>query len=566
MILLFAVVLLLSSCNIDDQIELIETKESSDNLELTMMLEEIGRSVSPDGSLDGSLDNIEDPSWGRDKTPITLDWYVAYDWFSKDFNPEVNLGDLKLLENTGIKLNVITGSVDELNTMIGRGELPDLITYDANNVIFTEMENRDILYPLNQLIDAHATDTDVPKSMIDWYLADDGNWYRFVSFFSSDERVNEEYGGFRVTHNGNWVRTDLLDEIGMTMADLETKEGFMAALMKIKDDGITYKGQTVTPFLFDIWYGSVVTRFAEQFGADHEDEEGNYVNVQRSPEYLEALLFLNQMYRNGLFSEEEFMMDDSQKDAKIASGLVFLVNGWVAVKYGSKSLWLDDQEATMAYGGVIQGGDNGKEPILMETSQSGWSSTVITKDCIYPDRAIQLLSYLSQEELMLDNTYGTGAYQVIDGQVIRDQSIMALEVENEAAYNEKYDLNIGLLLDANVGYKYKVKEDNWYNEDLYNAFKYPKAEVASSKAFTGLDADAPSDLSPMIQKISDHTVRSLPAIIMADTPEASEKLYHKLIDELDELGMVEYDSYRNEQFQANKKKLGIEFAWPRYSE
>ncbi len=52
-------------------------------------------------------------------------------------------------------------------------------------------------------------------------------------------------------------------------------------------------------------------------------------------------------------------------------------------------------------------------------------------------------------------------------------------------------------------------------------------------------------------------------IVMAQTPEEATRLYNDTIAQMDSMGMVELDAYQDERFQANKEKMGLEFAWPR---
>ena len=73
----------------------------------------------------------ETPSWKKDTSPITIDWFVAYDWYGKVFDPVNNMADKKLQTETGITINVITGNADKLNALIVSGELPDVVTFDA---------------------------------------------------------------------------------------------------------------------------------------------------------------------------------------------------------------------------------------------------------------------------------------------------------------------------------------------------------------------------------------------------------------------------------------------------
>ena len=364
-----------------------------------------------------------------------------------------------------------------------------MITYNASDGVMKQLEDSGMLYPLDELKSKYAPEMDVLESMMSWFRNKDGHWYRFASYFVGPERANPEFGGYFNSHNGNWVREDILEQINMTKNDMHTKEGFMKALEAVKEQKIEYNGKAVTPFMLDYWFDATVERFAEQFGVDLEDKEGNFVNVMRTEEYLESLLFLNEMYRKGLFTDEEFTMDKTQKDTKIAAGQVFAINGLATSETGKRNLWLSDENAKLGYAGVIEGGNNGQSPIIKSSGGGGWCATVITKNCENPDRAAQLLSYLSQEEIMLDNNFGTGVYQVIDGKVKKDQEFVEEEKENPQAFAAKYSLNLGLLSDTCVRQKYEGEPTTWFEKDKLEAQTKRNAEICNSRAFDDVNPE-----------------------------------------------------------------------------
>ena len=216
---------------------------------------------------------------------------------------------------------------------------------------------------LEELSEKYAPDLNVPQSQKDWYRNDDGKWYSLVSFYYGPERCTDEFGGFLVTHNSNFVRTDLLEQIGMSMEDLKTKEGFYEALKKVKDENLQYDGMDVIPLT-----GVYATNMAQQFGAQLEDKEGNLQDIKLQPEYLEALKFYNRLYREGLITTDEFTQDQTQRDQKVASGQVFMAQGWMTVKQPRSALYSSDPNAKMLYCGSITTGDSGNHDYLKSTS------------------------------------------------------------------------------------------------------------------------------------------------------------------------------------------------------
>ena len=93
--------------------------------------------------------SIEDGnSWETDQTPITIEWFVCYDWFGKSFSPETNLADKKILDATGITIKFTSGDLDKLNLLITTDSLPDVITMDATASQRKLLEDNGLLYPL----------------------------------------------------------------------------------------------------------------------------------------------------------------------------------------------------------------------------------------------------------------------------------------------------------------------------------------------------------------------------------------------------------------------------------
>ena len=179
-------------------------------------------------------ERVPEGSWSANKdTPVTIDWFMAYDWFGSTFDPEKNDGWARILEDTGVTINFQSGDTDKLNMLIASGTLPDVITMDATATQRKLLENSNALAPLDTLIAEYAPDMNVPQSMMDWYRNDDGHTYIIASYYYGEERTAPEFGGMYVTHNKNAVRVDILEQIGMTMDDLQTPDGMLAALRAV---------------------------------------------------------------------------------------------------------------------------------------------------------------------------------------------------------------------------------------------------------------------------------------------------------------------------------------------
>lgn len=510
---------------------------------------------------DDSTDTVEfdGPSWKRDTTPITVDWFVAYDWYGKVFDPVNNFADKALQTETGITLNIITGDTDKLNALIMTNELPDIVTFDAIASQRTQLENAGMVLDLEGLASQYAPDLNIPQSQRDWYRNEDGKWYSAVSYYVGPERGNAEFGGSLVTHNNNYVRTDLLTELGLTMDDLKTKDGLYNTLKAVKDQKLQYNGLDVIPMT-----GAYALHLAQQFGMQLEDESGKLLAAYQQPEYLEALLFYNQLYREGLLTTDEFTQDITMRDQKVASGQVFFAQGWMTVKQPRQSLLSADPNAKMLYAGHLVGGDNGKTPYVEATSTAGWTTTMITKNAENPDRIISLFSYLTQESVTLDEEYGYGCYDIVDGKVVRRQeAIDEYAADYNAAYN-KYNMNLQFFVDYMINMKYENVDavTSELEKDRIAMERDVTVNVYDDKCFSQVKPLAGTDLAGIDAQVTDHWKTAEPQMIMASSAEECERLYNEALNQLEALGFSQLMEYQNERFQENKAKLGYEFAWP----
>lgn len=499
-------------------------------------------------------------SWEQDQNPVELNWFVGYDWAAMNFDPEHNVFDKYVYDHTGVRIKFSAGNQEKLSMLIATGNLPDIVTYDAVSTERLTMENGGRLLPLDTLKESYAPDLKAPQAMIDWYRNEnDRHWYAWVSYFY-DLKDTYERGGYIESHNMNFARKDMMDQLGINPDSMNTKEGFIDALNKVKESGIKYNGQTVIPFI-----GDDVEYLAEQFGTDKEDKDGNMLNIQRQPEYLEALLFLNEIYHDGLTTDEIFTMDKNMRKQLIASGQVFAGTNHVYLE-GKEDLFYSDPNALMEGVGLIKG-SGGKEAIVSPSPTAGWTATMITKNCKNPARAAALLSFLTKEETSLSYYFGgIDGYDIKDGAAVIKPEREEERSKDPSAFDAKYRSELqSFLCDYVWVAKAKPKDHlDALQADLQNyQKKWIDGHIYDNKIFTDVNPDGGTDLAAVAAQLSSYWAQQFPSIVMAPTKEEAKALYQNAIDQMDTMGMAELDQYKNEKFQKNKKKMGVTFAWPR---
>lgn len=504
--------------------------------------------------------SADTPSWKQDTSDCTITWFLAYDWYGKQFDEVNNAFDKKLYEETGIKLEIQTGDTDKLNMLIQTGKLPDVITLDANSTQRKLLEDNGMVQPLDTLRDQYAPDLVVPQSMIDWYTAKDGHWYSIASFYYGDDNIVDNKGFFE-THNQNYVRDDILKQIGMDYDDLRTKEGFLEALRAVKEQNIQYNGQTVVPYMV-LFADKADIQVAQQLGGSEEDADGNFQSIYTTPEYREAMLLFNQMYNEGLLTDASFTVDKTQLEQEVAAGRVFASTAKTNVSTARDSLYAADNDAKMMYAGQFTG-DTNDEIIVPANNNMGWTATLINKDAKNADRIIRLFAYLNTQEAALDNEYGVGGWTLgDDGLVVRDPEVHQLRESSPTEFTAKYAGDMGWTSDYTIIQGTMPKDGSVWSEDVYLQTHDDRITIYDDKCFADVAPEAGSDEAAIQARINEYKQQALGRIITAPTAEQCEAELDAALAEMENLGLSQLVEYQNGLFQANKAKLGLEYAFP----
>lgn len=480
---------------------------------------------------------------GKNEDPVTITWFVALSGYSREWNPEENIADAKILEETGVKLDISSGDLTELDALMATDSLPDLITLEAGEPERSQLEDSGQVASLEPLFEQYAPEVNIPDSMKEWYRNQDGNWYAIASYYYGPERMNEEYGGYLGSHNNNYVRTDLLRKTGMKMADLQTKEGLLEALRSAGQ--LTYQGQTVIPF--SGWWTQSI---AEQFGMRTEDENGNLLSMYRQPEWLEALRFGNQLYREGLMSDEEFTESTGQRLKQVEAGHIFFCSGYANVKDAKEALHSRDSSAVMDYAGQIRG-DAGNVPHLKSVPSGGWTVTMVRHDAEHMEEIIRFIDYMTGDEAMLDEYMGAGTYEIVDGVCVRTKKAEQEFRDNYERAARRYLMNLEFFVDWTVVQKYLPERDR---QTFYH--QYSDCEIYDSKAWdAAMEIKSDNSLFETKQLIDEFYREAEVKILTSASEEECIQRYEETIRQMDELGLRELEAYEQQQYLEARERL-----------
>ncbi len=515
----------------------------------------------------------EGPSWTWDRSPIELGLYMHEGWYTKRWNPEVNVRDEKLLEETGVNLDVSvpTGDATErLNTMIAGQTLPEIVILGWWFDQVRQLQEAERLYPLNELIDEYAPDfwDIIPQSMVDWYTAEDGNWYQFPNFFWAEEHL-EEYAEFGVgfqSNAGMYARKDIMDELGISPEDFRTQDGMIEALRKVQ--GYEYDGFPVTPVYFGPgavgeFLGWIGTSF---FAVPREDEDGNLVDQRVHPRYLELVQFQNRVWRKGLMNEENFVDTRQQITERKARGEVFLFIGNTADYTSSiRDLVMYDEDAQYVWVGPVRNNDQ-EDPQLVSSGLAGWQVNVIPRTTARPDRVIRWMHYLYSEEGQNLTNFGIEGvtYEVVDGEIRWTDYYLEQQAADPQATAQRYGDGGGMWWLHNPVYSRAVEPPPaTLHEQLHADIWDASSEfVYNDLAWNNIEPAGGTEEAAILGEVNTYWDAQMPRMVMAESPEEVEAIWREGVEHIRRLGVEQVWEVQNEFFQANKDRLGIDYAWP----
>lgn len=341
-----------------------------------------------------------EPAWkanANDK--VSFDWYVNYSWFVTSWGG--NLVSDTITEETGVDINFVTphGNEEEkLNALISSDSLPDIITLGWWEPQYNQIIESDMVYALNELADRYdpyfyeVADAGV----INWYTWANGNVYCYPNSSYTPKDLEEHDN---IPSNQTFlVRKDIYEAIGSP--DMTTIEGFYNAVKLAKEKFPETEGGPLIPVGSHVFDETGCVSFDDylmNFLAIPWEKDGKYYDRYTDPEYIEWLKMFRRLSEEGYLSADIFVDTRTQMSEKIADGRYFCML-YQRTDLADQEKIIYEKNPDSIYI-AVDGPKNsrGDDPILPSTGITGWTVTLISKNCERPDRAIQFLSYLMSE-------------------------------------------------------------------------------------------------------------------------------------------------------------------------
>lgn len=336
-----------------------------------------------------------------------ITWFYQLDWYDPNHWGN-DLVSQQIESDTGISVQVLIGTEEQLNSMIAAGTTPDLVTIDTGSNLNENPE--EWAFSLDDLSAAYSpyfmSDLALPE-YIDYWKQDDGKTYGYTSFAYS-----EKFGDYIESNTAFYVRKDIYEAIGEP--DMTTPEGFMSALKAAKEYMPTdSNGSDLTAFGFspgDVSTGNIGAigeTLQNWLGVPYVTEDGGVYDRYLDEDYLEWMETLSEAFGNGLMSEESFTLGQEDINAKIENGNYF---AYLSSNAGNDSEHLKiHKNANPDEEYIVVDGFNatsGREHVFPIGSYNGWLITYVSQDAKNPQAAFNMLEYLITDEGYLTTTCG----------------------------------------------------------------------------------------------------------------------------------------------------------------
>ena len=492
------------------------------------------------------------------KSPITLDWYINFSWFITGWGE--NLVSKTITDETGVSVNFITpiGSEEEkLNALISSDSLPDIITLGWWEPQVEEMINKGMVYALNELADEYQTDfyEMADENVINWYKQEDGNIYCYPnsSYTPKDVEDNED-----IPANLTFlVRKDIYEAIGSP--DMTTKEGFYNA---IKDAAALYpeiKGEPIIPIGGTTFTESGCASFdqyLQDFLAIPHEVDGKYYDRNMDPEYLDWLKLLRKLNEEGYLPADIFVDQRTQISEKVADGRYFcLIYQRTDLADQQKLLYAENPDSIyMAVDGPRN--SRGDAPRLSTAGITGWTVTMISKNCKDPERAIRFMEYLMSEHGQKLVSIGVEGetYDIVDGEVVIKDDVWEILNSDRQKYDELYgaDDTYWMLQNNVMQMKWMPKLEEPLKQ--LAEWTYPYSCYQGQYEVMLVESSEIGEAYSKVKKLWGETQRKL---ILCGSDEEFDEIVEDYLEKRELIGYREVYEEENRQMNLNKQKLGM---------
>lgn len=330
-----------------------------------------------------------------DKKITDFNTNMQTEWYEKKTNVHINWIAVPSAERD-----------TKRNLSLASGDYPDIYGGDFS-IGQATLYGGTVFRPLNELLDGgYMPNTKAWLEKEPYILkaltAPDGKLYGFP---------NVSIGYHMRAQNKMFVKQAWLDKLGVKIPT--TTDEFTNMLVAFRDndmDGDGKKGNEI-PLLGSTssWRGDPLYFLMNSFQLSNDDfliTKDNIVSFTANQDaWRSGLIYINNLYKEGLLAEETFVQDDKQYSALVGEGIVGVATGaWQGVFCDNIAVPYTDYVPLLPLKGPT-GLQQSPTSSVEGTCSVGFKG-VITTSCKYPEIAAQWMDFWVSDEGTFVSTFG----------------------------------------------------------------------------------------------------------------------------------------------------------------
>ena len=500
------------------------------------------------------------PSWQLDQAyDASIVWYVNYIWW-----PAHNMGDswvtTVMMGDLNVRIEFISGEMENLNTMVAGGTLPDIITLGGYNVAFVA-DAPEFAIPLDVLATVYdpyfLEHVHHPQTRA-WFTLADGHMYGIPNESMTTDEIN---AGYALPGAGFLVRQDIFEAIGEP--DMSTPEGFLDALRAARDympqDSV---GRPLTAFSgasMDMTTGnngSFSWNIQDFLAIPVTHPDGTWYDRDADPDYLAWMLVFRQAMEEGLMSPDQFSDDNESINDKFQTGhyFAFMAHNTNDVASRLNNINTDAPERMMI---PISGPRNaaGDAHTFPAGGINGWTHTFVTQNTNDPQTAMQVITYFTSDHGQMIQQFGHEGvtYEYVNGIPTLLPEMQEFLTSDYYGFRLEYGLRTFWMLRRPGFFASRGVMPTGPHADvaIFNSqFNQARLEFVNLEPTEGALQRDNDDLDLARSQ-------AIFNLLTASSDEAATAIWEDFLASRDQFGFDAITAYRNERLRANRERLGL---------
>ncbi len=487
-------------------------------------------------------------------------WYVDGRTFSDASLNEPDIIRDWLRENKQVEIAYVSSGgapEEQMAQMIAARQLPDVVQLERGQNVEKMVQTGQII-PLSQYMIRHENiKRDLGTSMINMLRSSDGKFYQIPNNANSTEKTNGD--------NCWLVNQAIYNELGRP--PLGTFDDLYAYLKLVKS-----RYPDVIPLEigeeFDI---DAFVYAGMQEGASPDDlqlfgypQNGALLSIFESPIYRQTMIYINQLFREGLIDVDALVQTRDQVVEKIQHGRVAVMTGDIRIADETREYLTGLGSDWEVIAPVHRAGLSGDCITLSTYDRMGSDVIVISRNAQNPEEIFSYLDWLYSPEGQIVYEYGPqgGYWDTVTPEgypVLKPEYFASLDsrLENDTgtAYNKLVNKR---WVDDCTKYVFEItpaEKRSWLNQQQYNmTFRTSK----DNTEFSGLIPQFNTEEGIIYQNISDLYKQTRIRLFFAGSKEEVVRMIEELSAEADRQGLDKLLHTMTEKWMLNREKLGMQ--------